>query len=528
MRIGTFYNIILSALKNGEISSVDEGVGLLAKAGICYYEVFDDTISTASEEETMLTAFTKYGSRVGNLYFKKDLYNTDNKTMDELMAFTVEKLQQCVRLRCKKMMPVITVHCQTSDDVSILREYYRKVSEISGEYDVLTVFENGTNEKNGTMTMADVDALLKNADKLNYLLDAGNFWFSNENTSDAIARFSDRISRVHLKDILPIEQEIQQKDGKSLHYTTLGQGVSSTKESISKLMKFGYDKGFTIEIEKSNPILPKLFQSIDMVKQAASTLQLASVAQQYHAILLTYAKKYEQFGEEIELKTLHMLSVAALMNNLSIQFKLSPQLHKLAIITGLFHDIGRYEQFKTYHTFRDSISIDHGNLSAEIIEKNQLLCDLSKEEQDMVITAVRNHNKYAIEDNIDGDTLVLCRMIRDADKIDCFRVVCSEPFENSYGVTKEEVENSPISDNVYESILNHRMVVNTDRKYPIDFILSCVAFVFDIYYPQSCAITKEKKKYFSLLDTLHFNNEQTAKRMKTIIKEVDNYLLKKE
>ncbi len=524
MRIGTFYNVILYALQNGEIKSVEEGVRSFAEAGVCYYEVFDDNIPTVKEEDIMMAALTKYGCRVGNLYFKKNIFNTDRKSIDELMSFTVEKLEQCVRLRCKKLMPVIALCGDNPDDMDNLREYYRKVSEISGEYNVKTVFENGTNKKSGTMTMDDVDALLNDSDKLNYLLDTGNFWFSNENTSDAIARFTDRISRVHLKDILPEKQEIQQNGRGLLHYTTLGNGISFTRESISQLMKSGYDKGFTIEIGYSNPILPELFASIEMVKKAASSLQLAATAKQYHDVLFTYAKQYEQFGEEIELKTMHMLSVASLMNDLAIRFSLSPQMHKLAIITGLFHDIGRYEQFKTYHTFRDIISVDHGDLSAELIEKNQFLSELSCEEQNMVVTAIRNHNKYEIDGDVKGDTLTLCRMIRDADKIDCFRVVCNEPFENSYGVSRKDIEDSPISDRVYESIMNHKMVVNTDRKYPIDFILSCVAFVFDIYYPQSRAITKEQKKYLCLLDTLDYTNEQTKLRTKTIFNEIDDYL----
>ena len=39
----------------------------------------------------------------------------------------------------------------------------------------------------------------------------------------------------------------------------------------------------------------------------------------------------------------------------------------LAWLTGLLHDIGRFEQVRRYGTFNDAKSIDHGKLGVEIL-----------------------------------------------------------------------------------------------------------------------------------------------------------------
>ena len=50
------------------------------------------------------------------------------------------------------------------------------------------------------------------------------------------------------------------------------------------------------------------------------------------------------------------------------------------ILIGLLHDIARFEQYTKYKTFRDSISIDHGDLGVEILfeEKEIEKYDLDK------------------------------------------------------------------------------------------------------------------------------------------------------
>ncbi|GEM_PF-1285188 len=525
MKIGTFYTVLLYALKNKEINSINEGMRELSKTGVCYYEVFADSISNKEDEATLVSALKNNDCRIGNLYFKQDLF-PDSSSFVNLLDYTKKIIEQCKRIGCKKIMPVITVCEDDSKKASeLIVDYYKKASEISYEQGIVTVFENHHDPRTKCFSLNDIKNLIENADKLSYLFDTGNYWFSSENKTKVMDDTKGRIGRVHLKDILPVDNSNPDDSKIKVHYATLGQGVSNIKECIKHLERNGYDKGFTIEIDYSNPILPRVRKSVEVINQAEKEMWLIMASDNYHELLLKYASDYESLGEEIELKTMHMLSVASLMNELAVKLHVNKQMHKLAIITGLFHDIGRYEQYKQYHTFRDSISVDHADLSAEIISREKLLFDLDEKEREMVLKAVRNHNKYEIESGLDEDTLLLSKMIRDADKIDCFRVVSSEPYETSYAVTRKELEDSKISKEIVESILNHRMVNNKERKYPLDYILSCCAFVFDINFSISRRIILDKNKYLCGLNELSYTDDRTADTINTIFEEIKQYLI---
>ena len=45
----------------------------------------------------------------------------------------------------------------------------------------------------------------------------------------------------------------------------------------------------------------------------------------------------------------------------------------LAEIMALFHDIGRFEQYKQYRTFSDYRSEDHAALGVKVIKANRIL-----------------------------------------------------------------------------------------------------------------------------------------------------------
>ena len=89
---------------------------------------------------------------------------------------------------------------------------------------------------------------------------------------------------------------------------------------------------------------------------------------------------------------------------------------------ALLHDTGRYEQLKLYDTFRDSDSIDHAVFSHDIVKGRGWLDGWP--EKDAILTAVLVHNRREIpSDGMDDLTLVASRTVRDADKLDIFRVM---------------------------------------------------------------------------------------------------------
>lgn len=95
----------------------------------------------------------------------------------------------------------------------------------------------------------------------------------------------------------------------------------------------------------------------------------------------------------------------------------------LAGLIARFHDLARFEQFTQYQTFKDKDSRDHGDWGAELFEELNPLPQLTGEDRRILLTAIRYHNKKLISEELTGRELLHCRLIRDADKIDIYRVV---------------------------------------------------------------------------------------------------------
>ena len=92
-----------------------------------------------------------------------------------------------------------------------------------------------------------------------------------------------------------------------------------------------------------------------------------------------------------------------------------------ALAAALLHDTGRYEQLRRYNTFRDSDSVDHAVFSHDIVkERGWLDGDAQKT---AVLSAVLYHNRRDVPDDMDALTAVVAHTVRDADKLDIFRVL---------------------------------------------------------------------------------------------------------
>ena len=88
---------------------------------------------------------------------------------------------------------------------------------------------------------------------------------------------------------------------------------------------------------------------------------------------------------------------------------------------ALLHDTGRYEQLRVYNTFRDSDSVDHAVFSHDIVKEKGWLDGW--EDKGAILAAVLYHNRREIPEGLDPLTLACSRTVRDADKLDIFRVL---------------------------------------------------------------------------------------------------------
>ena len=158
-----------------------------------------------------------------------------------------------------------------------------------------------------------------------------------------------------------------------------------------------------------------------------------------HTWMDAYMKRFVTDDEEvmqgIRIKMIHTGYVTAIARELAQELALCQHDVQLAEIMGLFHDVGRFRQYSIYKTFNDAQSEDHADLGLKVLAEEMPYFEaLAAEEAELVRFAIRNHNKKEIEPTEDKRKLLFARLLRDADKLDIYRVL--SPYLTPDGVDK--------------------------------------------------------------------------------------------
>ena len=240
---------------------------------------------------------------------------------------------------------------------------------------------------------------------------------------------------------------------------------------------------------------------------------------------LQYAAGYDLTDVKIRLKVDHTLRVAALCRQIAESIGLEPEGAGLAWMSGLLHDIGRFEQVRIYHTFRDSLSVNHAQFSADLLFKEGMIRDYIEDPgyDSLLETAIRLHNVYRLPDTLSERERTFCNILRDADKIDILRVNRETPMTEIYDLSEEAFLTSEISGPVLEDILSHRDVNRANSRTGIDFLMGHIAFVFGLVFPVSIDIVK-KQGYLDQMLAFESRNERTREQMERVRLEVRNYM----
>ncbi|ACD96759.1 HD domain-containing protein [Trichlorobacter lovleyi] len=150
--------------------------------------------------------------------------------------------------------------------------------------------------------------------------------------------------------------------------------------------------------------------------------ELQQLQEWFGSYVATFGDLDPEGLRNIRLKQDHTQRVVACMEALAAGEGLTDAETTLACAVALLHDVGRFPQYRRWRTFRDSESDNHARLSLEVIRDEALLQRLPAEEQLLIEEAVRLHNLLTLPDRISSPTDRFIRLIRDADKLDIWRV----------------------------------------------------------------------------------------------------------
>ncbi|MCP4575583.1 MAG: HD domain-containing protein [Deltaproteobacteria bacterium] len=178
----------------------------------------------------------------------------------------------------------------------------------------------------------------------------------------------------------------------------------------------------------------------------------------------------------------------------------------MAEATALLHDIGRFEQFMQYKTFSDVRSENHAILGVRVIRENEILKGIDSQMARTIIRAVEYHNRAALPSRENGRDLFFMKLLRDADKVDIWRVVT-----DYYGDVRHErnptielnLPDTPdISDAVYRSLLKGEIVQMKDLGTLNDFKLLQIGWIYDVNFRRTFQMVREKRYLEQIRETL--------------------------
>ena len=240
-----------------------------------------------------------------------------------------------------------------------------------------------------------------------------------------------------------------------------------------------------------------------------------------------YVRNYDPSDEKIKLKIDHTYRVAGLCQRIAESLGLSEPDVDIAWLLGMLHDIGRFEQIRRFGTFNDVQSVDHAEFGADLLLKEGLIrkfaegyyeeCELARsgnEEAEQIIKnnehhnkdtgllemAIRQHNKYRVKEDLTERQRMFCDILRDADKVDIFKVNADIPMEIIYDVTTEELKNGIITKEVLESFYKKETVLKSVRRSAVDHIVGHISLLFELVYKESYRQAKEQGYVYKLLN----------------------------
>ncbi|GAB7022545.1 HD domain-containing protein [Salidesulfovibrio brasiliensis] len=200
-----------------------------------------------------------------------------------------------------------------------------------------------------------------------------------------------------------------------------------------------------------------------------------------------YTRPFLAGGDgNVSLKQAHTFRVLDNARALCDFHSLNGDTRKAVLLGALYHDIGRFPQYRDYGTFRDSDSANHALLGIGALHRNRFLKDLPDTLRRTVHAAVSLHNVRILPQNTPAEIRRVVCAVRDADKLDIFPVVLDhlENPDMDGGVILMNTRRDPerYTPELLEQILSGALGDYSLMEWSNDFAILLSGWVFDLNY----------------------------------------------
>jgi putative nucleotidyltransferase with HDIG domain len=251
--------------------------------------------------------------------------------------------------------------------------------------------------------------------------------------------------------------------------------------------------------------------------------KLLSLTKWFHEYAQSFKDHQPDLPFAIRLKLNHSLRVAHDMEQIATELGWPTEDVRTAKALGLLHDVARFSQFAEYGTFHDPRSINHGERGWQICLEMKLLADCSTEDQQRILEGVRYHNRREIPPEAHPDALRFIKLIRDADKLDIFKIVDTAIEKNQFRDNPEillhvEIDGPP-NPVVLDELEQTRSASYKNLKTLADFMLVQLFWVYDLNYAPAIRRYHERQTLDHIAKRL-----PDTDRIRKIIQEARSYV----
>ena len=241
-----------------------------------------------------------------------------------------------------------------------------------------------------------------------------------------------------------------------------------------------------------------------------------------------YTSNYDIADEKVRLKIEHTYRVCDLCEQIAAESGFDEKEKELAWLTGLLHDVGRFEQLRRYGTFVDAKSIDHAEFGADILFHENKIRDYIDDdsEDELLEKAVRCHSAYRVPTQYSERERKFADVLRDADKIDILKVNILFPLEEIYNVTTQELKNCKVTPEVMQAFHEGHAILRSLKKTPVDHVVGHISLVYELIYPVSTQIMQEQGYLEKLMD-FRSDLEETNQQFDEIRQTMRKYVIEK-
>lgn len=208
----------------------------------------------------------------------------------------------------------------------------------------------------------------------------------------------------------------------------------------------------------------------------------------------------------LAIKKEHSLRVLANAVKISAALELEDDLAAIVHLAALFHDVGRFTQYKRFRTFNDRRSANHASLSVEVLKKTDALSELTGEDRRMVLGAIALHNRKFIPNALPPRLNLITRIVRDADKLDIFPVLIAHfsPDFPANGVVTLDLKPHPsaYAEKIFAKVRSRETGKYEDMVWINDLKLLLCSWVYDLNFPVSRAIVLREGYLDSIFESL--------------------------